>query len=554
MIKKFFSSQYVICALFLMAGGFLSFVLKYDVKFDFANYHYYNAWAFLNDRVHYDIGVGGMNIYFNPLIEVPLYLLVKYFNDYPNFIYFVQGLWFGGLVFIFLKFLLLFFDWNKLNDKVAILLTLAIAVTGNALWGQIGSTTNEIQVSLFVLSGLYLLIKEIFYASKARNIYFLLSGFLLGMAMGLKLTAFIYCLSSGISIIIFFRYLQSPWRNLLFFILGGLVGFLLVNGFWMLKLWDLFENPFFPFANAIFKSDYMPLNNFRDINFVPQNWLEAFLWPLILSFRFNRSEGVNMFIADYRPAVAFVVLLVFIFRIFWRKTLKKPIEVKAPFVFLIVFEVISFILWMFIFSIVRYYIVIEMIAAIFIVKSIWHFKTKSFWGEIFYYTSIIIITFLLVSTPYFSDIWGRRYIGDKISNEKFLYVEDINIPDNTLLQIYNYPSSVFVALFADKAKGLRAVVLEQQMYRHITFDGNNENIFDVGDWKKIRSDIIHNHKGPKFTLISFWKGSILNFKTHSILSKNSCRLLKQNVVNKLMLCVPPEYADFVWKNEEKNVK
>lgn len=553
MIKKFFSSQYIICALFLMAGGFLSLILKYELSWDFANYHYYNPWAFLNDRVHYDIGVGGMNVYFNPLIDIPLYLLIQHFNDYPSFIFFAQGVWAGALLFSFLKLLLLFFDWKKFDDKIAVLLALAIGLTGNAFFFQIGTSTNEIQVSFLVMTALYLLIKEIFFKEKASLVPFFVSGFLFGAAMGLKLTAFIYCLSSGAALLLFFRYLKNPRSQILIFILGGLTGFLLVNGFWMIKLWELFENPFFPFANTIFESKYMPINNFRDMNFVPQNWLEVLIWPFILGFRFIRLEG-EMFIADYRPAVAFVVLLVFIFRIFWGKIIKKPIGAKASFAFLIVFEVLSFGLWMFVFSIVRYYIVIELIAALFIVKGIWRYKVKSFVGETLYYTFVVLMVFLLVSTPYFSDRWGKHFVGDKLTDGKFVNVEDINIPDNTLLQLYGYPLSAMIPFFAEKGKNLRAVVLEQAMYRHITPEGKSENVFAVGEWQKLRSEIINNHKGPKFVLVAFGKSSSIDIRKDPILSKYPCRFLRQNILlRRLMLCVPPEYVDFVW-NKENNKK
>ncbi len=62
---------------------------------DFANYHYYNPWAFLNGRVGYDIAPAGLNTYFNPLMDIPLYLMIQYFNDSPNIIYAFQGLYFG---------------------------------------------------------------------------------------------------------------------------------------------------------------------------------------------------------------------------------------------------------------------------------------------------------------------------------------------------------------------------------------------------------------------------------------------------------------------------
>ena len=93
MLKNYFSKDLMLLLLFLTGGGLVSMLLKYEVLWDFANYHYYNPWAFVNNRINYDIAVAGINGFFNPLADIPLYYLIEYFNDYPNLIYFAQGLW-----------------------------------------------------------------------------------------------------------------------------------------------------------------------------------------------------------------------------------------------------------------------------------------------------------------------------------------------------------------------------------------------------------------------------------------------------------------------------
>ena len=83
--------------------------MKYELLWDFANYHYYNPWAFLNGRVGYDIAPASVNTYSNPLIEIPFYYMVKYLNDYPGVVSALQGMYFGILVFMVFKIAELFF-------------------------------------------------------------------------------------------------------------------------------------------------------------------------------------------------------------------------------------------------------------------------------------------------------------------------------------------------------------------------------------------------------------------------------------------------------------
>ena len=118
MIKKIFISQWLRLLFFLIAGGCASLFLRYELLWDFANYHYYNPWVFLNNRWMYDIVPAGVNTFLNPVLDLPIYGLIKYFNDYPDFIIFVQGLWSGAVAFMILLIAKVFFDASTLKGKV----------------------------------------------------------------------------------------------------------------------------------------------------------------------------------------------------------------------------------------------------------------------------------------------------------------------------------------------------------------------------------------------------------------------------------------------------
>ena len=55
--------------------GLLSIGLGQDDNWDLRNYHWYNAYALLNGRLDLDMAPGQWQSYFNPLIDVPYYLL-----------------------------------------------------------------------------------------------------------------------------------------------------------------------------------------------------------------------------------------------------------------------------------------------------------------------------------------------------------------------------------------------------------------------------------------------------------------------------------------------
>ena len=110
-IRGCFASNAIWLPIWLIFGAVCCAINQFDFLWDFENYHFYNPWKFF-DSENYEIytPLATINSFFNPLTEAPLYFMVKYFNDFPVLIAAMQGLWFGGLIFMFHKTALLFFD------------------------------------------------------------------------------------------------------------------------------------------------------------------------------------------------------------------------------------------------------------------------------------------------------------------------------------------------------------------------------------------------------------------------------------------------------------
>ena len=107
MVKKYilkFAQNNLIMFLFLVGiGSYICSITQFSFGWDFVNYHYYNAFAFFNNRLNYDIVPSSVNTFLNPLIELPFYLILQYFNGAPRIAFALQGVWFGLLLFAFYK-------------------------------------------------------------------------------------------------------------------------------------------------------------------------------------------------------------------------------------------------------------------------------------------------------------------------------------------------------------------------------------------------------------------------------------------------------------------
>ena len=223
---------------FLIAGGILSAILKYELLYDYIQYHYYNGFAFLNQRHLIDLGAAGVPTYYNPLLDTLIYLLITVCADNMTLYYFIQGLPLGLLLFVFWKICLIFFDTSTNKGKISVIFCVLIALTGYNVWFQIGTSTHEIPISVFILIAVYLLLK-----SPEKTSAYFTAGLCLGAAAGLKLTAAVYCLSTGVTLILLYKSLARPKTFIATLAMGGLTGFLITNGFWCWFLWQNFQNP-----------------------------------------------------------------------------------------------------------------------------------------------------------------------------------------------------------------------------------------------------------------------------------------------------------------------
>ena len=414
----------VVLALFLLAGGMAACLTRYELVVDFIQYHYYNGFAFLKDRLGTDIAPASVPTYYNPLLDGLTYALITVFGNHANIYYFIQGLWFGALMFAAYKTAGLFFDTNTKSGRVFVVLAILVCATGSATWFQLGTSTHEIETAVLTMTAFYLLLRD-------KKRYFV-SGLLLGAAAGFKLTAAIYCVSAGLTLILFCKTSDKPLKSIIVFALGGLIGFLIVDGFWMVKLWRLYGNPFFPFWNGIFKSPYYPEINYIDtLHLDGKTVVDHLSAPFLMAYQYGFT--LNVPTRDPRMAVA-VIVGVFAL-IICRKQRNKRV------LFCAVLALISFAVWDVVSFNARFLIPVEQLAGILIVYAF--YRLYRAYPELTIKTAVpyvfaTLCLYALLAASVFGGAWG--YL-----REISFFNDKIDLEDNAVLAVQK-KSALFAAV------------------------------------------------------------------------------------------------------------
>ncbi len=298
-----FVAGFVLLALYSVRIGAL-------IDFDVKNYHYYSAYALLNGRFGFDYAPAQIQTFLNPLSFVPFYAMASNFN--PKVVAFIIGGVHGlaaGL--LFMTGLTLFSPMRALARLLLASACAALGVYGPTFIALLGGSYNNNLMSLFVLTGIYLLIRGIA-RHGALNVrggrkMLLAGGALLGIAAGFKLVCLIFLLGGGIALL----FVERGWRSKLMvaelYGLACIAGILVSRGYWMATLWSKFGNPVFPFYNKIFKSPYYYDMNFADVRFLPPSLVDALLYPFHFAIKTHYTDMHHHF-RDARFAVVYVLI------------------------------------------------------------------------------------------------------------------------------------------------------------------------------------------------------------------------------------------------------
>lgn len=465
----------------IMLFGILSFHFGQDANWDLKDYHFYNAYAFLHHRLDWDFIPAQKHNFYNPIFELLNYYIINYFSD-PRWAQFTLGIFHGIAVYFLFKITCYVIKpEKKLWRYFCITLAIFLGVTGSASISQLGTTHNESQISVFIMAAVFLALKYI-NTNQSQKIYLcLLSGLVLGLGVGFKLTAVSYPLAFFIALL-FYKKPDKQHIKLVF--LTGIffsLGFFTTAGFWMWVMYKHFHNPFFPYYNNIFHSPYLPHKSFADRDSLPKSFWFALIYPFYWLHKNTMVEFIPM--ADARIAVTLALSILFICYAFFQKLTNKAKEIyvtekNQSIKFVCLFFYLSYFTWLFEFSVYRFTIPLNFISGILII----YFCLKLFRPIIIQLLAMLIISALLLKTTVYPD-WGR-----KSYDNHFFEVQAPPITKGAMVILLGAsPISYLIPFFPPET---RFVALKNY------FVNNSMPVFS-----KRAIEIIKNYQGPLYVLV-----------------------------------------------------
>ncbi|MFC3471932.1 hypothetical protein ACFOHT_19080 [Massilia oculi] len=346
--------------------GLVSVYLGQDENWDLRNYHWYNAHALLNGRIDLDMAPAQFQSYFNPLIDVPYYVLST--NLPGPLVGFLMGC-VHGLNFILLLAIARVVIGDRADRARLPLLLAGAGVCGAGFLSQVGNTMGDNLTALLVLGALHVIMRGwdgLHKASVRAAGVLLASGLLMGLGTGLKLTNAPYAVALCLALLV----APASWPARIGFAFvqgcGVLAGMLASGGYWWLEMWERFGNPLFPQFNNIFKSPLAQQLGVIDNSHMPHNILEALFWPFVFMAQVARVSEIPLKIA----VIPLLYAMGLLFVVSWLRgrllaaagpgSAASVLSTRAC--GLLLFGLIAYLLWVKLFGIYRYLVPLELLA------------------------------------------------------------------------------------------------------------------------------------------------------------------------------------------------
>lgn len=342
--------------------GLYSLWLGADANWDLYNYHLYNPFAWLHGKTDTDIAPAGLNSYFNPLLDLPLYWMNTHLP--PRLVGFLMG-WLHGLCFVLVlgiarRALPALPDEDRL--RLPLLVALAGCLTANFLSG-VGNSMGDDSTALFSLAALLVLLSnwEELPRWRLRSLLILAgSGVVAGLGVGLKPTNVSFAIALCLALSSYPERLLVRLRLSLAFGTGVLLGLGTAGGYWMYHLWATFGNPLYPQFGALFPNPLTQALNVADTRWLPHGALEAAFWPFVFSANSYRIGEVAI-----RQIIWLLVYLLswaWIARLALARSMQRLISpLAAPTRFLMLYVVLAYLVWMQMFGYGRYLVPVEVL-------------------------------------------------------------------------------------------------------------------------------------------------------------------------------------------------
>lgn len=432
--------NWMVLLFLIMLSGFYSIYIGMERDWDMRNYHIYSPWAFLNDRINYDIMPAGIQSYFNPILDVPHFLMIKYLNNSPYLITFLMGI--GYALFLFFVYKIAKLVFEKYHGVVLPIFCLFIAVLTFIIARFVGFMSQDLFINALGLCAVYMVLKAI--NNKSSLKYLSIAGLVIGAATGLKLSASVFAVPLVVSALFFVKSFDKPWKSFFAMIACGAAGFLLFNGFWMYKLYSAYGNPLMPYFNQVFHSPLINPDNVFSIDFYMKNLSKN----IYFAFPFYTDWG-------YWGKVLYFVFFINILTIpfFNKEKFEKTYSINTKYMdFLILFSFFSYLYWVNTLVVLRYILFLagisSIIISVFLLKFVFIItQTMENWGICKKYVdlpqyvrgflfAVSLFTMFVVLMPDFDSKHPKPVNRIKLWNGhqfQAIYVQNKNLPDNSVV-------------------------------------------------------------------------------------------------------------------------
>lgn len=352
----------------VLVWGLFAVAIGKDAGWDFLNYHWYDAYAFLHGRLGFDVAVAHHATYFNPLIHVPFYLLATLCTSWVAVFYLgaLQGLNILPLYWMSRSAL------NPSSPRWSAVALALIGIGGSTVFSMIRKTSyDQSLLSALVLSGLAIIIvgrRTLQTPTRAAIGLAALAGVLVGFAVGLKPAEGPYGLGLGLALWVPAGSLSMRLARLAAGALGGVIGILLAGGAWFIVLAHYSGNPLFPFFNGVFYSPLIGGGSFLDSHFIPHGWWAILSFPIRFALNYHLADDVPF--RDLR--IPFLYLLIPLACVLWLSGRRARTMLVWPDATLILFAFCSasYVAWLRELAIYRYIVALEMLAPLAIAAAV----------------------------------------------------------------------------------------------------------------------------------------------------------------------------------------
>ena len=273
--------------------------------------------------------------------------------------------------------------------------TAIVSISPAMALSQINNSMGDLVLTPIALLVIFYLMKG---AAKRHNRSLYLSGILIGLLFGLKLSFIYLIFPVGVFIISLLVIKRISFQNFLIWCAFVLATFAALAVPHATKLYREFGNPVFPLFNAFFRSPNFDYVNFRDNRFGFRNVLDYFSVPFKIAVGDYGGTAelvfrdIRMLLLCFTLTVGVLLVIVQVFR--HSHELRK----KSPFIELFVlglFLFLAYITWAEYLGIQRYFIPIEILGFIF---TIVFYVTLAQRFNHFNLLSNYVVVFLLIFT------------------------------------------------------------------------------------------------------------------------------------------------------------